>query len=148
MVASFYSCDKSRVYDHVYTISDKGWEQDSLLHFSFAVTDTTRPYDILLHIRNGSTYPFSNLWLFIQTTSPAGNILRDTVEIPLADNTGKWLGKGLGDINAMLVPYKRNILFPHKGIYNISVQQAMREQYLKNILDVGVRLQYHEKSGE
>lgn len=139
------SCDKNRVYDQVYSIPSKGWNKDSLLTFSFTVADTTRPYDILLHVRNNNKYQYSNLWLFIVTKSPTGNTLRDTVEIALADDAGKWLGKGLGDVNAMLVPFMKNILFPYKGIYKIFIQQAMRQTYLKNILDVGVRLQYHEK---
>ena len=140
----FYSCDKNRVYDQVYSLPGEGWNEDSIMHFNFAVTDTSRAYDILIHVRNGGNYQYSNLWLFIRTTAPGGNFLRDTLEIPLADPSGRWLGKGLGDINAMLVPYKTNVLFPHRGLYSITIQQAMRQVSLKNILDIGVRLQYHE----
>lgn len=144
-IAAFYSCDKNRVYDQVYSLPTAGWNEDSLMHFSFAVTDTSRAYDILIHVRNSNNYQYSNLWLFIKTTAPGGNFLLDTLEIPLADASGKWLGKGLGDINAMLFPYKTNVLFPHRGIYSISIQQAMREVSLKDILDIGVRLQYHNQ---
>ena len=144
-VALLVSCSNKQVYEQIHTLPANGWEIDGILHFDMPVTDTTRAYDLLLHLRNKGNYEYSNIWLFIETKSPAGNSLRDTFEIRLTDDSGRWLGKGIGDINEMLVPYKQNVLFPYRGIYAITIQQAMREETLENFLDVGVRLQYHKQ---
>jgi gliding motility-associated lipoprotein GldH len=137
------ACDKKRVYDNVISLPSKGWETTNLIKFDIPVTDITKAYDIFIHFRNNGSYQYSNIWLFIETVSPNDNSLRDTFEIRLADDSGRWLGKGIGDINEMLVPYKQNILFPNRGVYLVTIQQAMREQTLEHVFDIGIRLQYH-----
>ena len=79
--------------------------------------------------------------MFIETTSPNGAVMIDTVEFILTDNNGKWLGKGLGSINSLLIPYKSNIRFPYRGIYSFSLQQAMRQDVVDGLKDVGLCIQ-------
>lgn len=137
------SIDKNKVYEEIVAIPVEGWHASQNYKFDMPVTDTAKVYDILVHLRNSGRYAYSNIWLFIETTSPKGNSLKDTFEIILADDLGRWLGKGIGDVNNILIPYKENILFPVKGVYQVKITQAMREENLKNILDIGLRLQVH-----
>jgi gliding motility-associated lipoprotein GldH len=136
--------DKGKVYDEIIAIPSDGWPASQTLIFDVPVADTAKAYDVVLHLRNSGRFAYSNIWLFIETTSPKGNSLKDTFEIMLADDLGRWLGKGIGDVNNILVPYKENILFPVKGIYQVKITQAMREETLKNILDIGLLLQIHQ----
>jgi gliding motility-associated lipoprotein GldH len=140
----FLSCDKEKVFEEIVTIPSDGWAAGQVIKFDIPVNDITKAYDIILHFRNSGSFEYSNVWLFIETKSPKGNSLRDTFEIKLADNTGKWLGEGIGDVNNMFVPYKKNILFPVRGIYQLTVNQAMRDTTLEHVLDFGLRLQYHK----
>lgn len=147
MVAFFLisnSCGTDKVFDEVVTIEQAIWDKDEVLKFNVPISDTSAGYDILVHLRNGSNYKYSNLWLFIETSAPNGNQLRDTAEFTLADPSGKWLGKGIGDVNSQLLRYKTNIRFPYRGIYKISLEQAMREEELEEIMDVGIRIQEHK----
>jgi gliding motility-associated lipoprotein GldH len=66
--------------------------------------------------------------------------MTDTIEFFLADPTGKWLGSGLGSVNSMLLPYRTNIKFPQRGIYTFEFKQGMRQEELKGIMDVGLRI--------
>ena len=59
----------------------------------------------------------------------------------LADEKGKWLGKGFGYIRDNRIPYKRNIRFPFKGYYKFEIKQAMRTDDLKGISSIGVRIE-------
>jgi gliding motility-associated lipoprotein GldH len=138
------SCDKGKVYEEIVEIPSKGWAADQLIKLDMPVDDISKAYDILVHFRNTSRYEYSNVWLFIETKSPKGNSLRDTFEIKLADDAGKWLGEGIGDVNNMFVPYKQNIKFPVRGIYQVSITQAMRDTTLEHVLDFGLRLQFHK----
>ncbi len=135
------SCTGNLLFDDVEKIDPNGWKAGDMLTFKAPVSDTSSSYNIFLHIRNSNDYEYSNLWLFITTTSPGGESMRDTVEFILADPSGQWLGRGLGAINTSLLPYKQNIRFPQRGIYTFELQQGMRKEVLENILDIGIRIQ-------
>ena len=139
----FISCDSLQVYEEYITIPDGIWNRYQPIKFEVEVSDTMNPHNIYINVRNGSYYPFSNLFVFITTKAPNGNMIKDTLEITLADDKGKWLGKGLGDIWDLQRIYKQNIRFPVSGIYTFEIEQAMRKEYenLPHILDVGLRVE-------
>jgi gliding motility-associated lipoprotein GldH len=83
----------------------------------------------------------SNLYLFVTTTAPSGHSVRDTVEVILADEKGKWLGSGLGDIWDLQQLYKQNVRFAQRGKYRFEYEQAMRTEKLPFVLDVGLRVE-------
>jgi gliding motility-associated lipoprotein GldH len=69
-------------------------------------------------------------------------LLIDTVNCKLADNSGKWLGKGIGDLWDLQIPYIGGFKFAQKGKYTVSLEQAMRvENGLEGITDVGLRVE-------
>jgi len=129
MVAIFFSCTKVPLFSGYRTMPENGWDKDSILTFSFNITDTTATYDVMFSIRHTVNYPYQNLWLFTN---------QDTMEIFLADQRGEWLGNGRGTLREMPVIYKQAIRFPHSGDYTISLQQGMRTNCLKGISDIGV----------
>jgi len=137
------SCDKDRVYDHVVALSREGWNAGKGMEFDMPVNDTKKAYDLSIHLRNNGDYKYSNIWLFIEVKSPDGNSVRDTFEIKLANEAGRWTGKGIGNVYELLAPYKKNILFPTRGIYHVTVWQAMRDETLEHLLNLGLCLQYH-----
>ncbi len=137
------TCTSHTVTDQVYSIKAEGWEYTDKMVFEYAISDTLASYDILIHIRNTKNYSYSNLWLFIETLAPSGKYQRDTLEVTLTDENGRWLGKSTQSINTMLVPYKENIHFSDRGIYQTVIQHAMRDTVLKHITDIGLRIQDH-----
>lgn len=138
------SCTHERLFDKTVKLPSEGWAADNSYRFNVNVADTSVFYDVNIHLRNTAQYKYSNLWLFIETTAPNGNSLRDTVEFMLADESGRWLGMGLGNINTMKLPYLQNIRFPYRGIYEFTIIQAMRSDPLENILDVGLHIKEHK----
>jgi gliding motility-associated lipoprotein GldH len=139
------SCDKSRVYEKNIKIPDYKWDMNNVLKFDVPINDTVRSYNMYFNIRNASGYSFSNLFLFFTVHSPSGTQERDTVEIKLADETGKWLGEGLGDIWDNRVLFKKDIRFPMSGTYIFEMEQAMRQNPLLYIMDAGIRIEYTEE---
>lgn len=143
MLLLFGSCNINEIFDDTHSFSDDTWNFAEIIEFEFAVPDTARPYNLYLQLRNTEEYSYSNIWLFLETHAPNGNVLKDTLEIMLADNSGNWLGKGIGSINVMQIPYKQNVYFINRGIFTISIQHAMRDSVLNGIMDIGFRLEYH-----
>lgn len=135
------SCDKSRVFDENKKIEKNNWNQDEPLTFLVNITDTVGAHNVYLNIRNAGFYPFSNLFLFINTHFPQGQIDRDTVELTLASPDGKWLGDGLGDIYDNRILFHRNVRFPQAGEYRFELNQAMRLNPLPGIMDAGIRIE-------
>src|SRR6185295_18222398 len=120
------SCDSTHVYEKNIKIPKYEWDMSNVLKFEVPITDTLHAYNMYFNIRNASGYSFSNLFLFFTVHSPGGTQERDTVEIKLDDETGKWLGEGLGDIWDNRVLFKRNFRFPVSGTYIFEMEQAMR----------------------
>jgi gliding motility-associated lipoprotein GldH len=134
------SCHFNGMFDQSYDIQGYQWHKDHPYIFDVPVTDTIHGYDILLFMRNNNEFPYSNCYFFINTISPKGVTRRDTVQYDFADEKGKWLGKGFGGVWSNELTYKNNIRFPYKGTYRIEVFQAMRDEPLKGLMDISLRI--------
>lgn len=138
-------CIHPAVYDENMDITQNKWNADALATFSVNITDTVSVHHVYISVRNTTDYPYSNLYLFVETHAPSGAMLRDTVEYFLAHDNGQWVGKGFGALRDNQFPYKRYIRFPESGIYTFSLQQGMRTQNLAGIASVGIRIEKDKK---
>ena len=136
------SCDNTN-YENYYSFSADGWNSDSIVSFKYIVSDTTKKYDLSLKIRHTVDYEFQNLFLFISADK------KDTVEIILANKSGKWLGKGVSDVREVEHIIGKERIFAKKGEYELKLEQAMRYdalekiEDLKEVLDVGLIIVEH-----
>ncbi len=136
-----FACRQNLVFEQYQNISDEKWYKDSVLVFNVAIEDTTQNNNFIINVRNDVDYEYSNLWLFLSIEQPDGKILDDKFEVALADPSGQWLGNGFGGLKTREAVYRRNIFFPVSGEYKIRIQQGMREDYLKGISDIGIRIE-------
>lgn len=140
-IAFLSGCDPNRVFEEYTPIPDQSWAADNSINYEFAVTDTLTPHNFYVNVRNTGAYRYSNLYVFFDIEFPNGKTSRDTIECPLADKTGRWLGSGTGQLkdNQFLIKY--NMRFPLTGTYKFGIEQAMRVDPLEEISDVGLRLE-------
>jgi gliding motility-associated lipoprotein GldH len=96
-------------------------------------------------MRHTEAYPFSNLWLKTNTRLPDGKSTGYlNTEIPLAEESGKWLGRGMNEIWEHKMPLTKNggaMHFSQTGQYTISLKQIMRMNPLPEIMSMGIRLE-------
>jgi gliding motility-associated lipoprotein GldH len=59
----------------------------------------------------------------------------------LAAPDGKWLGKGISGLRDNQVLLRVGLRFPRKGAYLFDFEQAMREENLEGISDIGLRIE-------
>lgn len=135
------SCNNNVVYTDSVAMPGRTWELMNIAKFKVPVKDTVNSNNVIFTIRTGSSYPFRNIYLFVKTTSPDGKSITDTLEYFLADERGKWYGRGFGDIHEMNLPYKSNVYFPLKDTYHFSIQHGMRVGNLKGVYDFGLRIE-------
>lgn len=140
----FSSCDSKRIFEKNQNIPESGWAQTNSIKFDIDIKDPATPANFYINVRNADGYPYGNLFLFIKTIFPNGKLSNDTLECVLADEKGKWLGSGIGDIYDNQIPFKRNARFPVAGTYHFEIEQGMRLETVPLIMDVGLRIEKAE----
>jgi len=134
-----FSCTKSAYYEKYQTIEGH-WDKNKELFFIYEIDDSLASYNLLLEIRNNNLYPYQNLWLFCSEEQPEGTLRRDTIECMLADDFGKWKGTGIS-IYHISVPIRTKYTFPNTGKYTFNIRQGMRDDRLRGIEQIGVRIE-------
>lgn len=135
------ACDSTRVYEENTELPEHEWTVRNKLSFNFFISDTITPHNFYFNVRNADDYSYSNIFVFMNTKFPNGKMKRDTIEFVLADESGRWLGKGQGDLLDNQLLYMKAKRFPLKGKYTIEVEQAMRRQSLPGIYNAGIRIE-------
>lgn len=135
------ACNSNRFFRETRRIPDGKWSTNDRLSFSVSIPDTSKRYSVYIDIRNDVTYPFANIFMFLDTRFPDGSIARDTVECQLADYDGRWLGKGSGSIRFNRFLFQKEVRFRQKGNYTFTFEQAMRSSRLEGIMDIGLEIE-------
>lgn len=138
---SLASCDDSLIYEENQGIDGMKWKASQPISFQVAIEDTLQACNFYFNLRHGEDYAFSNLFVFMKTTFPNGESARDTMEFTLQQPDGKWIGSGLGDLRDNQILFKQNLRFPLRGKYTFSLEQAMRQEELPYISEVGLRIE-------
>jgi len=139
------SACENNTFKNYYSFENGIWNTDSVVNFTFPINDTTKYYDISLKIRHTVYYEYQNLFLFLD------NLSQDTVEIMLAEKSGKWLGNGINDIREFEFLLEQKKQFFELKKYTLSVEQAMRYgnleklRDLNHILDLGIIVKKHHE---
>ena len=138
-------CTSHVVFQQDAEVPNGIWARSWKPQFSFDIKDTVAQRNIYLDIRHTGEYRFSNIYVFTTLQGPDGHAFTDTVECTLADPSGRWFGKGTGFIFSdrfqAHVLYRMNNRFPRSGRYVFTLEQAMRTDELKGVIDVGVSVE-------
>lgn len=141
------SCNNNIVHSEYKAVEGAVWNKENSLEFSFSEIDSLQEYNVFINVRNDEKFPYSNLFLIASLNTPAGKVIKDTLEYTMAMPDGTWLGKGSGSIKENKLWFKENIVFSNSGVYTIEVSHAMRKNGavsgiigLEGITDVGIEI--------
>lgn len=146
------ACQVSTSYYHKQvTIPAASWEEDFQPLFTVHIEDTAAYYQMYFLIRHDDAFPYANLWFRLAVKAPGDSVFRQgpRIEKELADQQGKWLGKGLGDVWEHRIPLSRTEMPPlaDTGLYEIRLEQIMRSNPLPSVLQVGLQLEKLDMPG-
>lgn len=133
------ACTGNVVYSDYVAISNEGWESYDSKEYVVDLP-AAGSYDVNLFVRHGSVYQYSNLWIFMDRLTPDSVLTTDTVNIPLADPYGNWLGRGWGNSHQVEVNVAHKLPLD-SGVHVIRLSQAMREHKLRGIANIGVSIE-------
>ena len=136
----FSACNTLDVYEKTAAIPHHEWNSNNRLSFTFTATDTTAYYNIYLVLRHTENYHFNNIYIDFTSVLPNKKPQTQRLNIQLASGDG-WLGSAMDDIiEQRLLLFSKPVKLS-KGNYTFILQQVMREDPLKNILNAGVRVE-------
>jgi gliding motility-associated lipoprotein GldH len=133
------ACSHNELFFEFHSIEKADWQRENPATFSVDVKDSLAVYEIWVEVRNNDDYPYRNIWLFIDYQTPEGRLRSDTISADLADVYGKWYGKGLS-LHTLSIPYEESLRFSSCGVHNWTIRQGMRENPLKGISDIGLKV--------
>lgn len=121
------------------------WKRSDTVVFCVNIPDAGHHFNFYIDIRNNTDYRYSNLYVFLHSEFPNGNITHDTLEFILAKKDGEWIGKGMGNVKENNILIRPNLIFPDTGTYCFTLEQAMRVEELQGIEDIGIRIEKAEQ---
>lgn len=134
------SCDRNIQYAGNFAPDRGRWSMYDPAQFTFTIEDTLQTWNVGLSLRTTSDYPYRNIYLFLVTDFPSGYTITDTLHARVADEKGRWLGRGAGDLRELTIPYKSNVWFPEGGEYHLTVVHGMRDTLLRGVNDLGIKI--------
>lgn len=122
-------------FSQFHDLSPDGWHFGDSLKYHFSPADSVVCGDLTLSIRHSNDYIYSNLFLEV-TVSDSLSTRRDTVALTLADDFGRWHGRGIGTDFQVSDTIARNASF--RRPVDIAVRHVMRDDILRHIEQVGI----------
>ncbi len=112
------------------------------IDFNIREDDTTYRYNVYLVLRHTDAYNFNNIWIRGTVRQPGDSAIRsERYDLLLATNDKGWLGSGMDDIYEHRVQIQQDTKFSRPGTYSFTLEQIMREDPLKHVLNIGVRIE-------
>ena len=134
------SCHQEAYYEVNKSIDNQEWAYSNKIRFDVGIDDSTAKYDIFINLRHQKSYDYANIYILLHQQ---GKSLQDTFirkEIKLAELDGKWIGKSAGTVFETQNLIHENFTFPDTGMYHFEIEQNMRVNPLKDIVDVGLKV--------
>lgn len=138
--AFFASCTEPVFYEKSYSFPKNTWNLKVKPMFKVEIEDTAKLYDFTITFRTTTDYSFNNCWIYLNTRTPNKIKAREPFEIKITNPDGTWAGKKSGTIVENQLAFKRR-KFPLKGVYFFEIEQAVVQENLGEVLDVGIRIE-------
>jgi gliding motility-associated lipoprotein GldH len=135
------SCTTVDLYEKTVSLSNHEWRSDYKPEFNFTIADTTSLYQVFFVIRHTEKYNYNNIWVNYYYQPPNDTLHKEAREFQLATNEKGWLATGMDDIyehRIKLAPYAGKL---KAGSYKFILENIMREDPLKEVMNVGIRVE-------
>lgn len=135
---TFLACSPGAVFEDYHSIKNENWCRNDIAEFQAEIPAAGR-YAITLCLRHTIDYELANLWCFMKAWGPSDFMLRDTVNIKVAEPDGHWVGKGNG-IKTLEQSINSKVVDLPQGKVTVRLEQAMRIECLKGVKDIGIKI--------
>lgn len=137
----FTACGPINTFEKNVPVPQHQWESSFKPTISFEVTDTVNAHNVYFVVRHKNAYGYNNIWVRVTVQQPADTATRSQqYDIKLANDEKGWFGRGMDDI------FEHRVLlfttrFNRAGTYTFKLEHTMREDPLKHVMNVGMRVE-------
>ncbi len=140
LLLSSCSDRESIIFDKSKPIFDNTWKAKDKREYWVDITNNKLSYQLDLNLRITNEYRFSNLFILFRMYGPKKDFQMRRLEFKLADAQGDWLGSGSGNIYTYRIPITQALKFNQTGVYKFEIEQDMRDNPLRGVVDIGLRI--------
>lgn len=123
-------------YSYYHSFDADGWAYGDSLEFKPEIDDSVSTGALAICLRHTNAYPYSNIWLELQYATDDTTMVRDTLQVQLADDFGRWYGKGSGVSLQLADTVSRN--FSLLNGRPMQLRHIMRVDTLHEIEQIGI----------
>ncbi|WP_207632656.1 gliding motility lipoprotein GldH [Foetidibacter luteolus] len=138
------SCRPIDVYEKTYYFKMQDWDAAIKPEFQFKIEDSMARYNLFVVLRHTDAYSYNNIWLNLTIIPPGDTAQTQLKEFILANNSKGWLGSGMDDVFEHRIKVNAAPIKFKTGNYRFTLQQAMRQNPLHDVLNAGIRLEKAE----
>ena len=130
------------VFEKSVQLPAQEWPSGLKAEIPFDLTDTAALYNIYIVLRHTDAYHFNNMFVRMSVWEPgATNPKTGDYDLSLATNEKGWNGTAMDDIYDSRILIQPDTRFRRPGRYRVRLEQLMREDPLKFVLSVGLRVE-------
>tara|TARA_B100001287_G_C22686052_1_gene533702 strand:- start:3889 stop:4338 length:450 start_codon:yes stop_codon:yes gene_type:complete len=141
-----FSCGEKPYFMDTYHFKNEKWIEDTIPIFNVDFNGDSTSYDVIFTFRTSTNYEFNNLWLYMSTSGPICDDIRDKSEflgrkpkeLKIAKKNGEWIGRKSGTFIENKLYYIRSKFC--KGIYAFKLEQGVTMKELGAIHDVTIEV--------
>lgn len=137
------SCAEGEIYYRYHHLQNAKWYKDSTLVFKIDSLSfiPQRPYNVSVEVANNKSYPYQNLWLYVEHNFSDSLFHRDSLQLSVTDAYGRAKGKGVGRLYQLSIPYKTQVFRDSILDYEVRITQTMTDNPLIGIEKIGLKIQ-------
>lgn len=135
----FNGCTGATIYHTYQAIDHEGWGKHDTLYYQLPKDSIPDTYTIKIGLRTTDVYRYTSLWLVMeQDLEKKGTFVRDTINLPVTDSNGNFLGRGFSS-RQQEIPVK-NVTVSSQSGTTIKLYHIMKREVIPGISDIGINV--------
>ncbi len=136
------SCKQMDLFEKNTNIPKMEWSNNFKAQGVFKIVDTVATYNIYVVIRHTDAYSYNNIWLNVGLQAPGDSMHIQKINLLLGSDATGWDGAGMNDIwEVRKLISGRPKSFSKPGDYAFNISHIMRDNPLRHIMSVGLRVE-------
>ena len=138
--ALMVACDETQVYQSWQDIAQLRWERSNVIENKVNIEDNSKQYKITLGLRYIPGIPEKEVKVLISIINLNGESQEIPYTVKLKDDNDEHLGEVMGELADITQVIEENYSFSEAGEYTFLIVQAMPQETLGGVLEVGLIL--------
>ncbi len=119
---------------------DQRWQVSDKKVFKFEIQNDAQLYNIIFQFSHIYGYQFASIPVNISIESPDGKTEEISIDLKIADDSGKQLAECSGDVCDLFYKIKEKTKL-QKGNYKITIAHSFKGPYLPNVIGLGLAVE-------